>query len=611
MPYRLRPIFLPAFAFLMGIAAGHCALGEGERLLSERKESHLWLLYPPEKVLKLQELSAAERTECVSLSSAKGEYEPFVLVLRPRHRKPLMDVRFEFEPIRPAKGSAGAAPTLEYQRVGYVHVVQPSGMSVFPDVGDRFKDSAIPFGSSGLTGYFPDRLVPDPIAVAPPGENTQFWFTLHVPLTAAAGQHRGTVRLRLRGLDDVAIPIEVTVFDFALPKAPTLKNTTWWSPQYLDKAWGKEEFKALYRDMVAHRQMPDPILPQPGLRIDKEGDVEVDTSEYDEMVKYCVEELGVSHFFFPRVGGAWYTNIYWLWQSPAVRKQGWYRVPILQEDLSVTPQFRKSFGQYVTKMAAHFRQKGWLDRVYMTTMDEPHKPDDFPAIRSVGQLVKSVAPEVKLFCTTYPRPELIGTIDAWCPQQYDEAQVRERQAAGEELMFYKNWLHLIDMPMVNPRLQGWIAWKTRAVGWLTYATMGRWNRAWDEPYVVYQNVGLKVWGLGLWWYPDLLKPRVLKSVRWEIMREGAEDYEYLALLAKRLRSLPEKHRAGPEAQAAQAFLDAAADKVVLYPRVLPAKLEEEWKKRPCYVRSHRIVWELRNEAARLIETLGHVAGEGP
>jgi len=582
------------------------ASGEGERLLVEHKQFQLWLLYPAEKVLKLETLSTDERADAIALSAAKGEYEPFVVVLRPRHRKPLMDVRFEVEPIRSSDGT-GRPLALECQRVGYVHVTEPSGTSVFPDIRDKFKDGAIPFGGTRRIGYFPDRLIPDPIAVATPGENTQFWFTLRVPREGAAGVHRGALRLRLRSIADTLIPIEVNVFDFALPRIPTLKNTTWWQPKYMEKHWGKEDFKALYRDMVEHRQMPDPILPQPGIQMDKEGNITADTTEYDEMVKYCVEELGVTHFFFPRVGGAWYTNIYWLWQMPATRKQKWYGALILNDDLSVTAQFEKTFGQYVKTMADHFREKGWLDRVYMTTMDEPHKPDDFTAIRSVGQLVKSVAPEVKRFCTTYPRPGLIGAIDAWCPQQYDETQVCERQSKGEELMFYKNWLHLIDMPMVNPRLQGWIAWKTNAVGWLTYATMGRWDRAWDEPYAVYQNIGMKVWGLGLWWYPDTLQPKILKSVRWEIMREGAEDYEYLALLATRFRALPEARRASPEAQAAQTFLDTAADEVVLYPRVLPRGPDEGWEKRPNFTQSHAVVHGLRNRAAQLIQELARNA----
>ena len=355
--------------------------------------------------------------------------------------------------------------------------------------------------------------------------------------------------------------------------------------------------------MAEHRQSPDPILPQPNFSIAPDGTVTIDSKDYEEMLAFCMDELGQTHFFFPRVGGAWYTNCYWLWHNPMVLKERWYGAQILDEQLAPTAKFQAAFGSYVKQMMARFEAKGWADRVYMTTMDEPHKVEDMTAVRNVADFVHSVAPKVRRFCTTYPRPGLLGAIDAWCPQQYDEELVKQRQANGEQLMFYKNWLHLIDMPMVNPRLQGWIAWKIRAVGWLTYATMGRWDRAWDEPYVTYANHGIRAWGLGLFWYPDLLRPRILKSVRWEMMREGAEDYEYLALLAKRLKSIPDAQRQTHAAKAAQAFLETAANQVVLCPGVFPCGRKDEWLDKPNYTQSNRVPWELRNAAAHHIAAL--------
>jgi hypothetical protein len=234
-------------------------------------------------------------------------------------------------------------------------------------------------------------------------------------------------------------------------------------------------------------------------------------------------------------------------------------------------------------------------------MDEPHALEDFRAIRAYTAFVREVAPSLLRFCTAPPREELLGAIDAWCPQVYDATAVAARQAAGERLMFYKNWLHLIDMPMVNPRLLGWIAWKTKARGWLTYATMGRWERAWDEPYVIYPNTGIRAWGLGLWWYPDPLGPRILTSIRWETMRDGCEDYEYLKLL----QFLAQKHKDDPKIadtmREAQAFLAEAPAKVILYPGVLPGSSKDDgWEKRPAYTQSMSDVCELREQAARLI-----------
>jgi hypothetical protein len=217
--------------------------------------------------------------------------------------------------------------------------------------------------------------------------------------------------------------------------------------------------------------------------------------------------------------------------------------------------------------------------------------------------VKVAVPELRCFCTTFPRPELIGSVRVWCPQEFSEGLVRERQAAGEELMFYKNWMMLIDAPMVNPRLLGWIAWRTKAVGWLTYGTMGKWEKAWQEPYILYENLGLKAWGLGLLFYPDFGRPGLLKSVRWEMMREGAEDWEYLRLLEAQVARVSGRPEAAPVVKQARETLDNALRAIILSPHVLPGPVKDEWEREPAYTSSHRTVLDHRNRVALLIEKL--------
>lgn len=164
---QLKPIrtILLAFFLLGGISA----LAATAPVLVDDKEFQLWLLYPTEKVFKDQLLPTDSKLRTISLSCAKGEFEPFIVVVRPRHRKPLMDVRFDLEPFRSGKGASPL--TLEYERVGYINIDVPSGTSIFPDMRHRFKDTALPFGSSARRGYFPDRLIPESITAAPPGEN--------------------------------------------------------------------------------------------------------------------------------------------------------------------------------------------------------------------------------------------------------------------------------------------------------------------------------------------------------------------------------------------------------------------------------------------------------
>jgi len=618
---RLR--LFPA-SLLLAALSGLCLRADpavhAVRVGSGSPDLDVWGVYPPEKILKTDAMPADCPTGVLRVSLACEEYEPLLLVVRPRGGRPVLDLRIEGKELPGKAAGTRAEPgvTFAHHRVGYVHVDEPSGMSVLPDVGGKFLHTAIPFGATGRTGFFPDRLIREDKSEAQPGENTQFWVTLQSHKYTDAKTYSGQLRLVYRG-GEAVLPLEVRVRGFSIPRRSSLRNTTCWSPQYLKNAWSEEQLRALYADVAAHRQALDPILPFPEVTVGADGAVGIDSSAWERMADYCLDEgtLTMTHLFAPRTG-AWLCNVYFLWPAASVTRQKWLGLPIFNEDLTLTDAFRKSYGAYLRHLAKVCEDHEWHDLgtpgsrgrngngpyrpLYVSTMDEPHTEEDFRAIREYAAFVKEVAPTLQRFCTAPPDARLWGAIDAWCPQVANTDALSARQTQGEQVMFYKNWLHLIDMPMVNPRLLGWIAWKMQAWGWLTYATMGRWERAWDEPYVIYPNTGIRAWGLGLWWYPDPLGPGILPSIRWETMRDGCEDYEYLKLLA----DLAQKHEREPLAadavRAARAFLAEAPQRVILSPGVLPGSTTDDgWENRPAYTQSMSDVHELREQAAALIE----------
>ncbi|MFV0417023.1 MAG: hypothetical protein ACK5NG_11745 [Chthoniobacterales bacterium] len=143
----------------------------------------------------------------------------------------------------------------------------PSGSSVFPEIREKYIEEATPFGSQKQPGWYPDRLIPETVTSADPEINTQFWFTLSIPRDTSAGIHKSNLQLKIRELPEINIPIELTVFDFTLPKQPSLQNTSWISPKALGNDWKGDKLKALYRDVALHYQSADPILPQPSDQI--------------------------------------------------------------------------------------------------------------------------------------------------------------------------------------------------------------------------------------------------------------------------------------------------------------------------------------------------------
>ena len=272
-------------------------------------------------------------------------------------------------------------------------------------------------------------------------------------------------------------------------------------------------------------------------------------------------------------------GVYFLWHYPAVCKQRWLGAAICDAKGDLTPEFKARFGGYLAHMQAIVARRGWQGRIYITTMDEPYtyhlhdadRAQDTPennyrVIAAFARLVRKAAPGLKTFATADPVPALEGSIDHWCLRNLGHAAAARVRAEsfGETVTFCDNYRTFIDYPAVSARSLGWLAWKIGARGWLTYETLGDFSRAWEGPAFVYPVFsGGTVWGMGQLFYPNPTgSGHVAASLRWELMREGCDDYAYLWLLREAVRQLPEDRRDSAPAREARALIDTAADAVV-------------------------------------------------
>jgi len=177
--------------------------------------------------------------------------------------------------------------------------------------------------------------------------------------------------------------------------------------------------------------------------------------------------------------------------------------------------------------------------------------------------------------TEQPEEALAGPIDVWCPvsPNYDHEAAEKRRAHGDVFWWYvctgpkaPYCTLFIDHPATELRVWLWQTWERNIVGNLVWqATYWTSSAAYpDEPQNPYEDPmgyrsgystpkGTKrYWGNGdgRFVYPPLaaaapgisgpdpvIEPPV-SSIRWEMLREGIEDYECLHLL----RELIAKHR---------------------------------------------------------------------
>jgi len=224
-------------------------------------------------------------------------------------------------------------------------------------------------------------------------------------------------------------------------------------------------------------------------------------------------------------------------------------------------------GSYLREIQEHLRAKGWLDEAYAYWVDEP-APEHYENVRYGMRLLDEYAPDIRRMLTEQPEPELHGFVDIWCPvlHNYVEERCRARQAEGDDIWWYvccgPKAPHaglFIDHNAIDLRIWQWMTHKYHVSGALIWATnywysgakvreTGSYQSPWDDP-MSYTSDGTGYWGNGdgRFMYPPNVDPNAehepiicgpVDSIRWEMLREGLEDYEYFALLRRLLRDKP-------------------------------------------------------------------------
>ncbi len=230
-----------------------------------------------------------------------------------------------------------------------------------------------------------------------------------------------------------------------------------------------------------------------------------------------------------------------------------------------TPEYERIMGEYLHTIQEHLREKGWLDEAFTYWIDEP-APEHYENVRYGNDLIHRYAPDLRRMLTEQPEEELFGHVDIWCPvlHNYVPEVCQARQAAGDTIWWYvccgpkAPWAGLfIDHNAVDLRIWQWMAQKWGVQGCLIWATnywysgakareTGELQNPWEDP-MSYTSSGGGYWGNGdgRFIYPPPVDPNSehepiitgpIDSIRWEMLREGLEDFEYFYLLGKAIEN---------------------------------------------------------------------------
>jgi hypothetical protein len=541
----------------------------------------------------------------VLIEAARGEFEPVQLVLRAKEPNTVLE-SISISDLVGTKTRINASQVQVYE-VATVHVEHPSD-------------------SLGAPGEYPDPLplLKTPLSL-PAGRNQALWILVHVPEGALAGDYKGTLTVHTNRAK-ITVPLKLTVFDFTLPKSPTLRSgfgiSAWNIKRYhhLQNVGQEKQVWDLYmRSFAEHRIAPYSFYAHAPIRVRFEGEgadkkVIVDFSEFDKAAEYYLGEMGFNAFVLPveGMGGGTFYERY-----PG--EFGGFKAG--------TPEYERLWGDYVRQLETHLREKGWLDKAYVYWFDEP-EPRDYEFVIEGMQRLKRHAPGIRRMLTEQPEPPLYGHVDLWCglTPEWTREKAEERKKAGEEVWWYictgprAPYIGLfIEHPGVEMRLWGWQTWQYGIQGILIWETTwwtsptafpNSLQNPWEDPMSYVSGYGVpqgtkQFWGNGdgRFLYPPRRDPNrqhppaiepPSPSIRWENLRDGVEDYEYFVILQKQIERLRGK---APE------NLLKEAEKLLEVPEHISKDLTH-------FTTDPRPLLEHRRKIARMIERLQKIERGG-
>lgn len=498
------------------------------RVMARSGEPAIWFESALEKVFREDVPEPkGEVNPAVHISLARNERESFQVVVRPPEGKDIEQVECRVHDLTSSRTDGHiSADDIQVFNVAYHPVVVPTNFE-------------------GPTGEWPDALLPFQPFKAAGGQCTPVWFTVHAAADVSPGEYMGMLEVVAPAMEPAELWMEVTVQDFALPSRSALKTDFGFFPEgalgAVQRAGSKlgstELFSRYLTNALAHRVTLRELAEFP----EQSAGYATDLAGFAPQVKRLLER-GISSLSVP--------------------------VSLLD-----APESLRQADAFVAE-----HRLG--DRVFCQIASEPPSPVWPQALERI-QTWKSIAPHIPVMATTAGlEPFLPDSLDIWGVhlQVFDTLNnepVLKRIGAGKEVWWYVNYCpprpygnFFLDFAAIEHRILFWQAWVLGVRGFHYWAVNA--VEPGQDPYLS-QLDATPVNGNGVLVYPGSDGP--VNSIRWEIIRDGIEDYDYLTILADRLRKARQAGgREGLVTQAEAALnLQEVVPDLVTFPRD-PAKL---------------------------------------
>jgi len=460
---------------------GAPAPGEFTYTLVNTDTLHVWSS-PVTHITESTESAPAETGEVIKICAAANEYEPFQIALTGSGT-----IRAAFSGF---KDLAEGASTSQYQ-------------ASFSDGKARALAEISESTDVALAADSPALL----------------WFDSYIPKNAKAGTYRGTITIS--GDASAEIPVELTVFDFALPDEIHYNTHLTVSMANIKQDGDTGDCEKTKTMLFEHRLIVN------GGQLWPTG------------FNYSI--VWPSGTFTDEPGEGVYGVAY---NAPKYLKgEGWTKpgFPITQAFQFVdnsTPRpstfngiargsdhygsdaYNTQWKKFLSDLNAYITANGFTGKLYYYVMNEPQNQTDYDLAAYLCKMTRESAPDLKIAVSEEPKAEIAEhasykcadgkSYDIWIAdiQHYNQDYAWQRQKDfGEEVWFYHN--DGTPDPYINPieftshgglhqRLIPWLSWHYRVRGWAYYNSS-----------IFFDNK--------------------IPNIRGKLLREGIEDYEYLRI----------------------------------------------------------------------------------
>jgi hypothetical protein len=388
---------------------------------------------------------------------------------------------------------------------------------------------------------FPDYLAEEKEVSVKKGGYKAVYLTIKIPENAEAGDYEGQVTIKTDE-SEMSLPLHLKVYPLTLPDQRHLMVTEWFTTGYFKKfhdidASDSQRFFEMLRvyaeNMAEHRQNVFRVsMDLITCKQATDGSMKFDFSRFDKWADTfwqtgCMDLLETG--FVARFGeGGWSSNEILLRDFRAQTEPAGKRITVPGREF--LPKFLPAFEN-------HLREKGWLEKTIFHIADEPsnHNVMDW---REASEFIHQYSPALRRI-DAIETTHCFDRLEIWVPKLDHLATWHDvfkgAQNQGYEMWFYTVGIFqngsypnkTVDVPLIESRILHWLNYRFGLKGYLHWG-FNSWT---DEPF----TAPGKHRGDGWHVYPK--KDGLINSLRWEQMRNGIQDYEYLWMLEDKISKI--------------------------------------------------------------------------